>query len=474
MSPSVESSSISRSSIPGTVPPEGSTVAAVATARGTGGIGIVRLSGPAALSIADQLTPGQPVLTPRHANLRRITDPSTGDLMDEGIVLTMPGPDSYTGENVVELQVHGSPLLLDQLVRACCSLGAVPAQPGEFTFRALRAGKLSLLQAEAVRDLVEAGSDAELSLARDALYACSQGPFDRILELVTQALARLEGPIDFPEQFAPEDEAAARAESRRAAADAHAQIGTLLAEASAMNWLRHGIRVVIAGPPNVGKSSLMNALLKYPRVLVSAVPGTTRDTVAETITMNGRRTTLVDTAGLAETPFDSLDRLAADHARRELEHADIILLVLDAATPLTDSDQALVRRIQRLPHLIAVNKTDLSPVPADIAAIAGEDATAISATKGTAIADLTAKLADLVAQVEAERAPHLLVTDRQTLELAEADRHIMTVLASASMPADLAAYAIGEARNALLRLLGRSGSIDALLETVFSTFCIGK
>ncbi|MDO9099542.1 MAG: tRNA uridine-5-carboxymethylaminomethyl(34) synthesis GTPase MnmE [Caldisericota bacterium] len=474
MNPSAESSSISRSSNGGAVPPEGSTIAAVATARGSGGIGIVRISGPAAVNIADQLARGQADLTPRRANLRRITDPSTGNLMDEGIVLVMRAPDSYTGEDVVELQVHGSPLLLDQLVAACCSLGAIPARPGEFTFRALRAGKLSLLQAEAVRTLVEASSVPELSLARDALYADARAPFDSVLTLVTRALACLEGPIDFPEQFAAEDENIAYADARRSIAEAHVQIVALLAEATALERMRHGIRVVIAGPPNVGKSSLMNALLKYPRVLVADTPGTTRDTVAETVTMNGRRVTLVDTAGLAETPVDGLDRLAGDRALRELERADIILLVLDAATTPTDYERTLVRQIRTLPHLIAVNKADLGPTPPDIAALAGKDATAISATEGTAIAELTAKLADLVAQVGSGQTPRRFVTDRQAAELAEADQHIVSVLASADMPIDVAACAIGEARDNLTRLLGRSGSIDELLETVFSTFCIGK
>jgi tRNA modification GTPase len=185
----------------------------------------------------------------------------------------MRGPHSYTGEDTVELQLHGSPLLLDSVLAACLDLGAEPARPGEFTFRALLAGKLSLLQAEAVRDLVDAGSNEELSLARKSLFTDASQPFRVVLSLITRSLASVEGPLDFPDQFTEEDEAGALHGAMGLAAEAHSDIQKLLADAQATAGLRHGVTVVIAGAPNVGKSSLMNALLKYPRVIVSDVPG---------------------------------------------------------------------------------------------------------------------------------------------------------------------------------------------------------
>src|SRR5664279_629065 len=285
--------------------PHVSTIAALATARGSSGIGIVRLSGPDSWAIAEQLTPGQPTLVDRMANLRHICRPTSGEVLDQGIVLSMRGPHSYTGEDTVELQLHGSPLVLDSVLAACLELGAKPARPGEFTFRALLAGKLSLLQAEAVRDLVDAGSDEELSLARKSLFTDTSQPFRTVLSLITRSLASVEGPVDFPEQFTTEDEAGALCAATSLAADAHAEIRKLLADAQATARLQHGTTVVIAGAPNVGKSSLMNALLKYPRVIVSDIPGTTRDSVAEEILLGRHRVTLVDTAGISAMPADA-------------------------------------------------------------------------------------------------------------------------------------------------------------------------
>ena len=298
--------------------PHVSTIAALATARGSSGIGIIRLSGPDSWAIAERLTAGQPPLVDRMANLRRICRPTSGEVLDHGIVLPMRGPHSYTGEDTVELQLHGSPLLLDSVLGTCLELGAEPARPGEFTFRALLAGKLSLLQAEAVRDLVDAGSDEELSMARKSLFTDASQPFRGVLSLITKSLASVEGPVDFPEQFTEEEEAGALRAATRLAAEACADIEKLLADAQATARLQRGVTVVIAGAPNTGKSSLMNALLKYPRVLVSDIPGTTRDSVAEEILLGRHRVTLVDTAGIGATPTDLLDSLAGEQALQSI------------------------------------------------------------------------------------------------------------------------------------------------------------
>lgn len=455
--------------------PRTSTIAALATARGPSGIGIVRLSGPDSWSIAETLTRGQPPLVDRAANLRRISDPVTGRVLDQGIILAMRGPRSYTGEDTVELQLHGSPLLLEKVLEACLTLGAEPARAGEFTFRALLAGKLSLLQAEAVRDLVDATSDEELRLAGASLVTDASAPFREVLDLVTRSLAALEGPLDFPDQFSPDDEADAQRVAATLVTDARSRVAGLLAEAQAAERLHHTVTVVIAGSPNVGKSSLMNALLRYPRVIVSDIPGTTRDAVSEEILLGGHRVTLVDTAGLASAPPDALDRLAGEETRSFLGRADIVLVVLDVASGLRPEERDLVEQVRHLPHLIAVNKIDTGPVPPDLEARVGEPVLGISATEGIDIDLLTRQLTKLVEHSTDAARVHQLVTARQAAELQTADRALADVAAGlGTLPADVLAYTLGEAREALLRLLGEHIAPDEILETVFSTFCIGK
>ena len=455
--------------------PHISTIAAVATARGSGGIGIVRLSGTDSWAIAERLCAGQAQLKDRTANLRRICRPSTGEVLDQGIILPMHGPHSYTGEDTVELQLHGSPLVLDSVLAACLELGADLARPGEFTFRALLAGKLSLLQAEAVRDLVDAGSDEELSLARKSLFADVSQPFRGVLSLITKSLASVEGPVDFPDQFTEEDEADALHAAAVLAAEARAEIRKLLADAQATARLQHGVTVVIAGAPNVGKSSLMNALLKYPRVIVSDIPGTTRDSVAEEILLGRHRVTLVDTAGIGTTPADVLDHLASERARQSVERADIVLIVLEAETGLQPHERDLLGRAGTLPHLVAMNKVDAGPIPASLEVEVGEPILGISALEGTELDALTRRLTELVESVAGTFTARQMVTHRQAAELAAADRTLdeFTELAGTA-PADVLAYLLGDAHEALQRLLGEHIAPDEILETVFSTFCIGK
>jgi len=455
--------------------PHVSTIAALATARGRSGIGIVRLSGPESWGIAELLATGQPPLADRTANLRRIFHPASGEVLDQGIILPMRGPHSYTGEDTVELQLHGSPLLLDSVLQACLALGAQPASPGEFTFRALLAGKLSLLQAEAVRDFVDAGSEDELCLARKSLFTDASQPFRAVLSLIKRSLASMEGPLDFPDQFTEEDDTTALRAATSLASEAQAGIQKLLADAQATALLHHGVTVVIAGAPNVGKSSLMNALLRYPRVIVSDVPGTTRDSVAEEILLGGHRVTLIDTAGLGATPVNAIDQLAGERARQSLEQADIVLIVLDAETGLQPHERDLLTSIYSLPHLVAVNKVDTGPVPPGLAEEVGEPVLGISATEGTELATLTDRLTRLVETASGTVTARQMVTLRQAGELETADHALGDFMSSAgAAPADVLAYLLGEAHEAMQRLLGEHIAPDSILATVFSTFCIGK
>ncbi|HEY9093951.1 MAG TPA: GTP-binding protein, partial [Candidatus Cryosericum sp.] len=300
-------------------------------------------------------------------------------------------------------------------------------------------------------------------------------PFREVLDLVTRSLAALEGPLDFPDQFSPDDEADAQRVAATLVTDARSRVAGLLAEAQATERLHHTVTVVIAGSPNVGKSSLMNALLRYPRVIVSDIPGTTRDAVSEEILLGGHRVTLVDTAGLASAPPDALDRLAGEETRSFLGRADIVLVVLDVASGLRPEERDLVEQVRHLPHLIAVNKIDTGPVPPDLEARVGEPVLGISATEGIDIDLLTRQLTKLVEHSTDAARVHQLVTARQAAELQTADRALADVAAGlGTLPADVLAYTLGEAREALLRLLGEHIAPDEILETVFSTFCIGK
>ena len=439
--------------------PHISTIAALATARGISGIGIIRLSGPDSWAIAARLTEGQPPLVDRTANLRRILKSSTGEVLDHGIVLPMRGPHSYTGEDTVELQLHGSPLLLDSVLDACLELGAEPAGPGEFTFRALLAGKLSLLQAEAVRDLVDAGSDEELSLARKSLFTDASQPFRECPEsdheipclsggacstflISSQRRTRrvlCEQPGTLQERRTRRSRSSSRTRRQPSGCD-------------------HGVTVVIAGAPNVGKSSLMNALLKYPRVIVSDIPGTTRDSVAggdpsgTTPGHPGRHG-----RHQAQLRLDVIDRLAGEQTAQSLERADIVLIVLDAETGLQPHERDLLRSIRSLPHIVAVNKVDTGPVPVGLAAEVGEPVLGISATEGTELEELTCRLARLVEAAAGPVTARQMVTHRQAAELTTADRALGDFMNSAATaPADVLAYLVGEAREAMQTVAGRT------------------
>ncbi len=333
--------------------PAADTIAAIASALGAAGIGVVRISGPAVPAIARQLL-GQPP-QPRHAHFTAFRD-GTGALIDRGLLLHFPAPASYTGEHVLELQGHGSAVLLDALLRRVCALGARLARPGEFTERAFLNGKLDLAQAEAVADLIAARSQAG---ARAALQSM-EGVFSRQVEALLQRLiavrVHIEAAIDFPEEeidFLADPAIGGQLNALRA------DLTALLREAQRGVRLNDGLRVVIIGRPNAGKSSLLNALAGSDRAIVNAAAGTTRDVLREQLTLDGIALELADTAGLRDTD-DELEREGVRRAQRELQRADAALLVS------TEEDVAAdLAWFAHLPaaarRLVLINKIDLAP-----------------------------------------------------------------------------------------------------------------
>lgn len=439
------------------------TLVAIATASGAGGVGIVRLSGPRAIAIAEAICARE--LPVRQAIHARFHD-TAGEVLDDGIALAFRAPASFTGEDVAELQAHGSPVVLRQLVDVAITHGARQAGPGEFSARAFDNGKLDLAQAEAIADLISAGSAQAARAARRSL----DGAFSKEVEALAARLLALrvqaEAAIDFADEPLDTLSEARLGATLRAITD---DLDGLRARAEAGQRLRDGLHAVIVGPPNAGKSSLLNALARSERAIVTEIAGTTRDLLRETVRIGDIELTLVDTAGLRETE-DAIEREGIRRAHAELAHADLALVVVDARDPLPA--QALMAQLADVPHRLLVhNKVDLLPAdagPVDahtlhVSARDGHGLDALAAAIGAiARSDLAAGEGAFTA-----RARHVRALDDTAHWLARAEDELM-----AAQP-ELAAEALRIAHDALGGITGRTLP-DDLLGAIFSTFCIGK
>lgn len=440
------------------------TIVAIASAPGAGGVGIVRLSGPEAHRIAQAITARD--LKPRLARHTRFFD-EQGVAIDDGIALSFPAPASFTGEDVVELQAHGSPVVLQQLVARACVLGARAARPGEFSERAFLNGKLDLAQAEAIADLIAAADTRAARAARRSL----DGVFShRVEALGAQLLAlrvHVEAAIDFADE--PLDTLGGEQVRTRLSATRDG-LDALIVDAERGRKLRDGVHAVIVGPPNAGKSSLLNALAGSDRAIVTDVAGTTRDTLRETIRLDGLELHLVDTAGLREGG-DAIEREGMRRARAELQRADVALAVVDARDPAAGR-AAVADDIAGVPAVLWIhNKVDLlSDVPRDDGEVVH-----VSAAQGIGLEALHARLRALatghaVEGAEGEfsaRARHVEALQRAAQHAGDAGTHL------GHEHLDLAAEELRLAHDALGEITGRI-SADDLLGHVFSTFCIGK
>jgi tRNA modification GTPase len=436
-------------------------IVALATPAGRGALAIVRLSGAGVFDLAARIIDGFEVEPLRSARLAGFTD-EHGRLIDRGIYLTFAGPHSYTGEDSIECTCHGGLVVPARLVAAFLAAGARPASPGEFTRRALLNGRMDLLQAEAVGDLVDATATVQ---ARSALHQLEGGLSRRIGELrerLLEAMALMSYDIDFPE----EDEGAVPRERILAALDAAwRDTNRLLATAPVGERLREGALVVFAGRPNAGKSSLFNALLGTSRALVTEVPGTTRDTIEAHAEVEGWPVRLADTAGLWEAPAE-LDRLGVEVSRRYLEHADLVVLCVEAGRPL-GSDEELI--LAERPALLVRTKADL--------AAAGPGELATSVVSGAGLAELRRVMAERLfgaGQGYGDVEP-MLTRERHRLELEAASHELKAAseLVSGAGEPVLAAHHVRQAVLALDELIGMV-DVEDVLERVFSRFCVGK
>lgn len=444
------------------------TIAAVATPPGRGAVGIVRLSGPRAIEICERIA--GPLPAARTAGLREFRD-ADGATLDRGLVIGFPGPHSYTGEDVVELQAHGGPVVLDLLLRATLAQGARLARPGEFSERAFLNERLDLAQAEAVADLIDASSRSAVLAATRSLEGELSRRVNALAETLLELRVFVEGALDFSDEDI--DWLSDTALDDRLVT-AERNLEALLTEATQGRRLREGLVVAIAGRPNVGKSTLLNRLAGAETAIVSDIPGTTRDVLREHLVLDGLPLTVIDTAGLRETQ----DPVEAEGIRRAwiaLENAELALFVADDREGITAQDDALLQKLPpTLPVLVLLNKCDLSDRAPGGVEMTGPGAIRISAALGTGLPELRTAIRDaagLGASCEglfSARSRHVdaLRRTREHLQLA---RQRLEPTGGA----ELAAEELRLAHEALGEISGRVTTED-LLGAVFSRFCIGK
>ena len=445
------------------------TIVAIATPPGRGGIGVVRLSGGAAQEVARCVTTYGRRFAPRHATLtharRPPRAPNGQEAIDEVVATFFPGPASYTGEDVVELSAHGSPVVLQAIVDAAMRAGARLAEPGEFTLRAFVNGRIDLAQAEAVRDLIEAVTPLQARAAFDQLQGTLTKRIAAFDATLFDLIARLEASVDFPDEgyhfLAPDT----------LAGDLHRLIATveeLIANGARGRLVREGLQVVIAGRPNVGKSSLFNALAGAERAIVTDVPGTTRDLITEVVDLEGLRVTLVDTAGLRSTT-DRVEVEGVERSHRAQTVADLVLLVLDASVPVDGGDREMFEETADYKRLIVYNKADIADTHGE------EPGLLVSAVTHQGLDTLRAAIIRAL-DIDVSRDCPAITNIRHIALMEDAKAALLRAQTSASgrgVSEEFVLADLQEARGCLEEIAGRRRSED-LLNHIFANFCIGK
>ena len=447
-----------------------STIVALSTPRGRGALAVIRLSGADAIAIARQMSDVD-VFEPRHATLITLRRPKDGDELDQVLLTCFNAPHSLTGEDVVEISCHGSPAIVRSIIDTTVELGAVLAGPGEFTLRALSNGKINLAQAEAIRDLIAAQTEAAVKQASRQLngeLSNALGPFkEKLLEVIVL----LESALEFVEEDIP---APRVNEINNDLAVVSAGVEKLARSYSAGRLLQEGVRVTITGRPNVGKSSLFNSLVERERAIVTDIPGTTRDTLTEAIDLEGIPVILTDTAGLRDTT-DGIETLGIERTRRAMSDSDLVLVVLDGSEGVGPADRELIEQTSNTRRLVVMNKSDLPGFNVPASCLEELQPINVSARTGEGLATLrTAMTASVSSSGVAEggllitNARHydLLCSTQRELEAARValrDRH----------SEELVLVPLHNALKFLGQITGETTTEDILSE-IFATFCIGK
>ena len=450
--------------------PANETIVAISTPPGRGGIGIVRLSGSHSLEIANALLTLRNPLAHAQARYAEIHDPETHAKLDEGIATYFAGPKSYTGEDLVEIAAHGSPVILELLVRLALRHGARLARPGEFTERAFLSGRIDLTQAEAVRDLIESQTLYQARVAASQMDGALSRRVRPAKQQLVELIAVLEAGIDFAEDdvdVTPNSEIVTRIGGMAA------QLEELVRSFERGRLIHRGLTLAIVGRPNVGKSSLFNRLVERERAIVTATPGTTRDLVTETVSLGGIPLQLVDTAGLREAA-DEAERMGIQKSREALAEADVVLVVLEAGVPLREDETALLRTLKDRRALIAYNKADLqigSGSEADPSLLAVNT----SALTGQGIDDLRNALLGLVRDPAGENESGMLTSLRHHEAVTEALAALLKAAEAArrGIPHEMVLLDLYVGLRQLDGLTGET-TPDDVLNLIFSSFCIGK
>ncbi|SPL71850.1 tRNA uridine-5-carboxymethylaminomethyl(34) synthesis GTPase MnmE [Acinetobacter stercoris] len=450
--------------------PAQTTIAAIATPPGRGGVGVIRLSGSKAYAIAESLTQ-KTLPKARMAGFRQFYD-EHGQVMDEGLVICFPNPNSFTGEDVVELQGHGGPVIQNALLARLLELGATAAKAGEFSLRAFENGKMDLVQAEAIADLIDATSQAAARSAVRSLQGAFSNKVNTVLEKLIHLRLHVEAAIDFPEEeidFLADGKILALLE------DVQSSVKAVQQSARQGQLLREGLQVVIAGKPNAGKSSLLNALAGIERAIVTDIAGTTRDVLHEKITLNGLPITLTDTAGLRETG-DVVEKEGIRRAIKEIEQADLLLLVYDLSQgddPLELAKNYFAEHIEPKRLMLIGNKCDLTGQAPQLNDYQGFRQITVSAKQEMGVQALIEAITAHAGFHPEEdtfiaRTRHLDAMKRTQQYLAEARVQLVEYHAG-----ELVAESLRLAQNVLGEITG-DFSADDLLGKIFGSFCIGK
>ena len=451
------------------------TIAAISTAFGEGGIGIIRISGPESLDILRRVFVCKGNIASRRMAFGKITDPETGTVIDEVLAVYMKGPTTYTGEDVAEINCHGSVVALRKTLALVLRQGARMAEPGEFTKRAFLNGRMDLSQAEAVIDVIKAKADAGYEAALSQMEGDLSRRVREIRAKILDILVDLTVNIDYPDE---DIEKMTYEKLLADLEDAGDEIDALLATAGTGRMIKEGIRVAIIGRPNVGKSSLMNCLLRQSRAIVTEIPGTTRDTIEEAVSIRNIPVYLIDTAGIRETS-DLVEMIGIERTKEAFNSADLVVFIADASQPLTAEDEDILRRLEGRKHLVLLNKTDLgnAVTPRDLGDRSPNgDVIETRLITGKGIDKIEDKIEELVYGGKLSQKDSVMVNNVRHEELLrKAGQSIedAAVITETGEALDIIEIDIREAYDYLGEIIGETVS-DEVLDEVFSRFCLGK
>lgn len=451
------------------------TIAAISTPPGRGGIGVVRLSGPQSLEIANTIfhsASGKPISEPNRAQFGHLIDPSIKEPIDEIVITFFRAPHSYTGEDIVELSCHGSPVILRRALDLIVSRGARIAEPGEFTLRAFFNRRIDLAQAQAVRDLINAQTEYQARLATRQLEGAMAKRLEPIKQTIIDIVVHMESSVEFVEDdISPE-----------ALSQLLAKLNRIIEELTAMatsfsfgRYVKEGFDLAIIGRPNVGKSSVFNRLIGSQRAIVTELPGTTRDALYESASISGIPVRLIDTAGIRETS-DVVESIGIERSRAAIADADIILLVIDASASITEDDLRLLDQIHEDRRIIVFNKCDL-PFKIDFSYEASfSKSIRISALSGEGFHQLTEAILHRLSGNEASERDDLMITDARQEQVIKRTIELLDEARTMIIQGDLEEIILLRLHSALLSLGELTGETltEDILGQIFSTFCIGK